>query len=263
MLGAGADGASSGCSSAAELVYVVSEESDLYSFKPDTLSFTKIGAVACPAGGALPNSMAVDRSGTAWVNYTDGALYKVSTADASCVATTFAPGQHGFTRFGMAFTSNSPGSSDETLFVSGITDGAMGAPMGKGIATINLGTMALTPIGDFSGALTGQGAELTGTGDARLFGFFTTKPATLAEINNKSAATPMPQSLTNVNTGSAWAFSFWGGDFWFYTADVTMNPSHTGTKQSDGRVHALELFCMGVVSNLSYESWRDTVVVLT
>ena len=34
--------------------------------------------------GATPNSMAVDRSGTAWVNYSDGRLFKVSTKDAKC-----------------------------------------------------------------------------------------------------------------------------------------------------------------------------------
>src|SRR4051812_27983568 len=39
-----------GCSEAAKLVYVLSQERSLYSFFPPTLAFTKIGTLACPAG---------------------------------------------------------------------------------------------------------------------------------------------------------------------------------------------------------------------
>jgi len=213
--GTSGSGNQTGCSEAAKLVYVVSDSNELYSFRPDTTTFTRIGTLRCPSAGATPNSMAVDRSGTAWVNFSDGALFKASTSDASCQATTFQKGQSGFQRFGMAFATNTATSQDETLFVVGI-DGLNG---GKGLAKIDLGTMMLTPIGDFSGALRGQAAELTGTGDGRLFGFFTTQPnATLALINKATGGTSSNQDLAGVSTGQAWAFSFWGGDFWFYTS---------------------------------------------
>src|SRR5690242_19574950 len=52
--------ASDGCSDAAKLVYVVSQENDLYSFAPNTTTFTKIGRLECPTF-ATPNSMAIDR----------------------------------------------------------------------------------------------------------------------------------------------------------------------------------------------------------
>ena len=221
--GFGGDGGSSssggnqdGCSDAAKLVYVVSDDDMLFSFKPDTMEFKPIGALDCPAGGATPNSMAVDRDGTAWVNYSDGALFKVSTTDASCAATTFKKNQSGFVRFGMAFASNGPGSKEETLYVVGIE----ALNNGKGLAKIDLGTMTLTTIGDFSGNLAGKGAELTGTGEGKLYGFFTTSPnATLAQIDPTSGATSNNVNLVGVNTGQAWAFSFWGGDFWFYTSN--------------------------------------------
>jgi hypothetical protein len=209
-----------GCSDAAKLVYVVSEENTLHSFQPNKSTFTTIGTLNCPSS-STPNSMAVDRSGTAWVNYADGGLFKVSTADASCQATTFQPGQHGFVKFGMAFATNGAGTTDETLFVCGIT----GLNAGQGLAKIDLQSMTLTPIGDFSGSLRGKGAELTGTGDGRLYGFFTTQPnATLAQIAEDTAASSGDKDLAGVNTGLAWAFSFWGGDFWFYTSDG-FNPS--------------------------------------
>lgn len=209
-----------GCSEEAKLVYVVSEENDLYSFSPNTTTFHRVGSLDCPSADS-PNSMAIDRSGTAWVNYQDGSLFKVSTKDASCEATTFEPHQHGFTKFGMAFATNGPGSQEETLYVSGIMLGNHGI----GLAKIDLKTMELTPIGDFSGQLQGMGAELTGTGDGRLYGFFTTTPnATLAQIDGKTGATSGEVDLAGVSTGAAWAFSFWGGDFWFYTAN-TIDPS--------------------------------------
>lgn len=216
----GASGAASdGCSDAAKLVYVVSNENDLYSFKPDTLQFTRIGALNCRAGGlATPNSMAVDRTGTAWVNYSDGSLFKVSTKDATCQSTPFQPLQHQFERFGMAFSANGPGAKEETLFVVGITGTTGSANDGQGLGKIDLGTFKLDLVGDFSGSLRRKGAELTGTGDGKLYGFYTTVPANLAEIAKDTAATPSPRTLTGVQTGSAWAFSFWGGDFWFYTA---------------------------------------------
>jgi hypothetical protein len=223
-------GNQTGCSEAAKLVYVVSDNNDLYSFAPDKVAFTKIGTLDCPSGGATPNSMAIDRSGTAWVNFSDGALFEVSTADASCLATTYQKGQGGFERFGMAFATNSASTADETLYVVGID----GPGQGKGLAKIDLSTMKLTLLGDFSGKLTGTGAELTGTGDGRLFGFFTTSPnATLAQINMGSGATTGDKDLAGVSTGNAWAFSFWGGDFWFYTSSG-LTPSRVTRLNTSG-----------------------------
>ena len=231
---AASGGNQEGCSEAAKLVYVVSDSNELYSFTPNTTTFTLIGTLSCPSGGATPNSMAVDRSGNAWVNFSDGGLFKVSTSNASCQATSFQKQQGGFQRFGMAFATSSATSQEETLYVVGI-EGTNG---GKGLAKIDLSSMQLTKIGDFSGALRGQGAELTGTGDGRLFGFFTTQPnATLAQIDKASGATTANQDLSGVNTGNAWAFSFWGGDFWFYTSPGT-TPSTVTRKQTstDGKI---------------------------
>lgn len=221
---------SDGCSDEARFVYVVTHRNALYRFAPDKLAFTLVGDLACAAGSATPNSMAVDRSGTAWVNYTDGRLFKVSTKDASCESTSFEPNQFGFGRFGMAFASNAAGSEEETLFVSGL----LGSDRGVGLASIDLDTMKLTPIGDYDGPLAGFGAELTGTGDGKLYGFFTTSPrATLAEIDKSSAATSSRLALDGVNTGQAWAFSFWGGDVWFYTTPGDAPSSVTRLAKSE------------------------------
>ena len=182
----------------------------IYSFDPGAMKFEFIGALSCGTA-ARPNSMAVDRSGIAWVNYTDGSLFKVNTRNAACESTPFRSGQPGFNKFGMAFASDAAGSREETLYVVSLS--------GEGFAKIDRTTFELVRLGDFSGDLAKKGAELTGTGEGKLFGFVSTDPAaTLAQIDKATGATSEARPLTSVNTGLDYAFSFWGGDFWFYTA---------------------------------------------
>jgi hypothetical protein len=197
------------CGEAAKLIYVLSQEKGLYSFYPATLAFQKIGALACPATpGASPFSMAVDRAGVAWVLYDDGSLFHVSTADASCTTTSFVAGNPSFAKFGMGFVADAPGSSAETLYVSSFD----GTKLGK----IDTGTLALSVVGAYDAVF--QSAELTGTGDARLYGFFTTAPPIVAEIDALTGHVLSQAPQPSVDIGSAWAFAFWGGDFWLFTA---------------------------------------------
>jgi hypothetical protein len=216
----GGNGGNSDCSEAAKLVYVVTSQNDLYSFHPANLMFVKIGPLACPAAmpQARPFSMAVDRNGMAWVNYDDGELFRVSTADASCAKTSYTP-QNGFVTFGMGFSTDGPDAKTETLYVCGFQFNN-GTETGLGLAKLDTKTLGLGMVGNFTGQLQGHCAELTGTGDAKLYGFFEGSPAQLAGIDKGNTATPAPRPLSGVQltVGSAFAFSFWGGDFWFYTA---------------------------------------------
>jgi hypothetical protein len=204
-------------------VYVLSATNDLYSFAPDKKAFTKIGPLGCQTA-MQPNSMAVDRNATAWVNYVDpgmgtsdvaGVIFQVSTKDASCAPAPAMNLPAGWFRLGMGYSANGgTGSTSETLFVSGNT----GTGTGAGLGSVDLATSSLTPIGNFSGALSGQDAELTGTGDGRLFGYFTTTPVEVGPIDKATGATQMPVPMTGVRAPSDWAFSFWGGHFYLYTA---------------------------------------------
>lgn len=224
-----------GCSEAATYVYVLSTDNDMYSFQPDKKAFTKIGHLGCPTT-MVPNSMAVDRNATAWVNYvqtdglndTGGALYAVSTKDASCQGLQ-ANLPNGWYRLGMGYSSDTNGGESESLFLTG-TNG------GPGLAKYNPAKKSVDFIGQFSGSLTGQNAELTGTGDGRLFGFFTTFPVEVAEINKGSGAILSTRSLSQVPTPSAWAFSFWGGDFYLYTSDGFSNSRVSRYRPSDKSV---------------------------
>ncbi|MFO0615291.1 MAG: hypothetical protein U0414_22045 [Polyangiaceae bacterium] len=225
-----------GCAEAATLVYVLSAQNDLYSFQPDKKTFTKIGPLGCQTG-MQPNSMAVDRDAVAWVNYVDndgfedtaGAVFKVSTADASCTATSIKLDPEWY-RLGMGFASDDVGGTTEKLFVTGT-----GGISNPGLGRIDFGTQKVVPIGPFTGGLDGESAELTGTGDARLFGFFTTTPVRVAQIDPGSGAISNNKPLASVPTPLAWAFSFWGGDFYLYTSpDGVSDSTVTRYRPSDG-----------------------------
>lgn len=235
------------CSEAAKLIYVLSDANDLYSFQPDQKAFKKIGPLGCQTA-MQPNSMAVDREANAWVNYvqsdplgggdTAGTVFKVSTANASCQPTSIAL-DFGWYRLGMGFSADVADGAAETLFVTGTGDPLGGASPGLG--SIDFNANNVKPIGQFTGSLSGQNAELTGTGDARLFGFFTTTPVRVAELDKGSGAILSNKALNGVETPSAWAFSFWGGDFYLYTApDPTLEPSRTTNvtryRPSDGSI---------------------------
>ncbi len=155
--------------------------------------------------------MAVDRQGTAWVLLSDGGVYKVSVKDASCTATTYATGQSNFQKFGMGFSTDGASGSAETLFLSD--------HYGKGLAKLDTASLQLTTVGAYTGMLAGVSSELTGTGDGKLFGFFTTLPyATVAEIDKKTGAILSMNALANTPARTAWAFSFYAGAFYVYTA---------------------------------------------
>lgn len=231
--GSGGGGPANNCSDAAKLVYVLSDANDLYSFNPPAKTFTKIGQLTCNTG-MQPNSMAVDRNATAWVNYvqsdgfgdSDGVIFKVSTKDASCDPSPTVQLVSDWYRIGMGFSSNNDGTDGETLFVSGTT--------GSGLGKINAAN-TLNPIGGFSpGTFAGASAELTGTGDGRLYGYFTTTPVQVGQIEKTTSAVSNGKVITGLATPTAWAFSFWGGSFYLYAADfgnsnVTKYDPATGT----------------------------------
>lgn len=221
------DGESTSCgTSGNDLIYVVDRDYRLLQFDPNVLStaadpFTLIGALDCAAGPAIdgsgtatPFSMSVDRGGYAWVLYSSGEIFKVSITDASCTATTFTTGQQGMELFGMGFVSDSAGSSEETLFISGGSAEAIGSGQ---LATIAPDTMTVSPIAALPESEFGP--ELTGTGDAELYGYF---PASfeapyVARIGKTNAAAEQSWPMEPLpGFASAWAFAHWGGKFYVF-----------------------------------------------
>ncbi|HRI65635.1 MAG TPA: hypothetical protein PK156_15415 [Polyangium sp.] len=231
--GSGGGGPTDGCSDAAKLVYVLSDANDLYSFDPPSKKFTLIGQLGCNTN-MNPNSMAIDRNATAWVNYfrdgfnPKGVIYKVSTKDASCEGTPAVNLPLAWRQLGMGFSVNAAGTTDETLYVNGTS--------GTGLGQITA-TNTLMPIADFSpSTFQGETAELTGTGDGRLYGYFQTAPVYVAQIDKATGAVTNEKVITGLDTPSAWAFSFWGGSFYLYASSSGSNSTVTKYDPATGAI---------------------------
>lgn len=188
------------CAETTKQIYVLATDRALYRFYPDKLSFVRVGQVACPTSAGT-FSMAIDRRGTAWVEYTDGRLFAVDTNDATCRPTAFRPGQRGFELFGMGYSLNDD-PSRETLYVAGV-----------GLASLDTTTFDLT----FLGSLTYGRTELTGL-DKQLFAF-SVGSGVIAGLNKTNGATEVTYRTTAIDQWGGFAFAQWGGDFWVFTGN--------------------------------------------
>ncbi len=204
-----------------QIYAVTSDTNELLAFYPPQGTFKRIGVVSCPAFlGAQPFSMAVDRKGVAYVlfeNQTgagdpDGEIFRVSTTTAACVRTAFRPNDRGFQSFGMGFSTNMGGPA-ETLFIA--RNANSGTPT---LGSIDTTTMRVTNINDFNPPI--ASAELTGTGDGRLFAFYarqTGAPDSFVGEIDKTTANVIAEDRIAMPQGNGWAFAFWGGDFYLFT----------------------------------------------
>ena len=225
------------------LIYLITSQNVLMTFYPPTATFTPIGTISCPDPSS-PFSMAVDRtSGLAYVEFQSGSIYRVTTTSPpGCSPTSFVSGQGNPPYpqvFGMGFAANPvDASTPETLYVAGDT---MGVAMGQGIlASIDTTTFQLTQVGLFNPVI--NGVELTGTGSGELFAFYQTSAGSgaIGQIDRATAQVIAQANLPGVSVENGWAFAFWGGDFYLFTApgDPGTNPPSIVTRYrpSDGTI---------------------------
>jgi hypothetical protein len=198
------------------LIYVITQQSDLYSFYPPTLEFTLIGNISCSSSVNQPFSMAVDRQGIGYSVFNDGTLHRIDMANATCQDTAFVPGQDGFVTFGMGFVANT-GDAGETLFVA---EGNVVTPRPNslGLANIDPTTLAFTFVTTFTPPI--PGPELTGTGAGQLFGFYTNPTSSgshIVQIDPTSGRILKDYPLITGMPDDGYAFAYWGGVFWVFT----------------------------------------------
>ena len=212
----GGDGSGSGsgngdgCTDAAKLVYVVDSNNKLSTFDPATKTFHDLGTLACPAQLlATPFSMGVDRTATAYVLYSSGELFKVDTTSLACTKTAWAT-QLGLQQFGMGFSTDTAGGTTDSLYIAG---GATVMGTTSTLAKLDVTTFHATQLGTVTGW-----PELTGTGGAELWGFFpdmnTPRVEKLVKTSGTAAMTYPESTIRGMPT--AWAFAFWGGDYWIF-----------------------------------------------
>jgi hypothetical protein len=240
--GSGSNGSDDGCSADVKLVYVIDQfNARLSQFDPATKQFTDLGSLSCPTmPGATPFSMSVARNAHAWVLYNSGELFDVVINGLACTKMAWTS-PNNLKVFGMGFSSDQPGGDAETLYING---GLTQTQTSFTLASVNPNNMATTVLGT-EPAL----AEMTGTGNAELWGFYPTDTTAKVQKFDKANGTVAmafdEPSLAGTMTG--YAFAHWGGDYWVFLIKNTeasttvyqvngMTGAITSTTPTTGRV---------------------------
>ncbi|UQA57174.1 hypothetical protein [Polyangium aurulentum] len=222
----------------------------IHSFDPQTLTFAPVQKIECPdTKDWVVASMSVDRNYRAWVEWGTNnpqdvnpyykRLDRIDLATGACTPNTgkLPDADHYTQALGMAFVSDSNGSSAESLFF-----------IDKQTKIYPLG--ATDPIGQWYKFKPGEGTtfsglELTGTGAGRLFAFVMnwtpewSHPCTpenpcgptvhIGEVSTKDGSAISNEEVTEIpafgNNGGGFAFAHWGGLFWVFEA-LNFGPTH-------------------------------------
>jgi hypothetical protein len=257
-----------------DLVYVVDEMNDFMSFDPRLLPndpFKKIGVLSCPHNNtsiqtgnniAMPFSMSFDSDGVAWVLYTTGELFKVSLQDATCTKAGNQIGANNMFLFGMGFALDAPMMDTEKLFLAGGNKDASTTPRKLGYNDTHNGSLTPTVVGNI-GATSDYSPELTGTAEAKLYGFFPriSQVPFIQEIDKATGAPigqPWNVGTTGLGTGIRdWAFAQWGGVFYVFITTETNGVRNSTVRTVDRATSQYAI----VKQNLPY--WIDGAGVST
>jgi hypothetical protein len=200
------------------------------------VSFTTLGTLSCPDTAGTPFSMGVDRNTTAWVLYSDGKIFNVDINNGlKCTATSFSGGGQGtkMVNFGMGFSTDTVGGSTDTLYIAGgAADTGNGLRSSSTFDTLDTSSMAAASLGSVNGE-----PELTGNSNAELWGWFPslTGTAKIEKIDKASGSALVTYEESALGDGSeptAWAFAFYGGDYFVFLA--TEDSTTTNVSQING-----------------------------
>lgn len=221
---------SQSCSAGTGLIYLVDNANRFLSFNPENGANTlkELGTLTCPAAAswpawadpkATPFSMSVDRSGKAWVLYTSGEIFWVDIKNVACHPSNFPKGQNNYQLFGMGFVSDAAGSAQEKLYIHG---GEVTQLEKGNLASIDPATLKVTTIGPVGITGSEHSPELTGTGNADLYGFFPNGASSMVRKISKTDAKTLQSWKVALPAGDigAWAFAHWGGKFYIFVTIV-------------------------------------------
>ncbi len=210
------------CPDSARGVFLVDRRGRLVRFDPAAAEpFALIGHLRCPASAAIddwredphPYSMSVDRHGRAWVLYSSGEVFVVSTADASCRRAGWERGRGGYDLFGMGFALEG---GRERLYIAGGSLAEMERGEGR-LGTIDTTTLAAATVGRHRRG--DHSPELGGAADA-LYAFYPGE--SVARIDPRTAEQVRVWHLPDLpmrGSPRTWAFAPWGGKFYLFVGE--------------------------------------------
>lgn len=233
------------CKKNADLIFLWDDSSNIWLYNPmksGEEAFERLGKPKCPTKpGQYSFSMAVDRGSNAWLLVQpSGAMYKVDTLnEMKCIDTGHKPGTLDFTLFGMAYVEHPKDNRCEQLYMHSLESEKLeeGPNVGK-LGTLDPETMKVSMVG----RINYSGGELTGTADGRLFAF-SGEPGRLVEYDPKTAKVIKTTPLGSLELTNAFAFAFWGGDFYFFTETIPGIGNSKVTKldyKGDGSLQVVE-----------------------
>lgn len=224
------------CKPNTDLIYLLDHaNAKLWTYDPRDHTFKQIGTVDCPAADDdTAFSLAVDRFANAWIQMApSGKLFKVNTLDQNaCTDSGYVPGSAGPKQSGMAFSDRQDDKVCEQLYLhsseGGVDDWKQGPGIGK-LGTVDPETYA----GKLVSSIDYNGGEMTGTQDGRLFAFSGAKKGTLVEYNPADGSVVKKTELGDLIPTFAFAFAFWGGDFYFFTLATNQLPLYSKVTKLD------------------------------
>ena len=168
--------------------YVWASDGTLFAFDPGTLATRSLGVISCTSS-ANPYSLAVSRSGVAYVGYDDGSVYEVDIASLACASTPLAPGQLGLQGFyGIALGAET---GADRLYVYG--ESTLGVSDVSDFILFDVGQVEKAPT---------QGLDLKVDPYGRMFGL--SSGGTLLELD-PSTGSIVGQDSTGFDGSAGWA----------------------------------------------------------
>jgi streptogramin lyase len=196
------------------LPYVVTTDARLFRFDPTDLRFSIAGWLSC---AIVPSSMAIDKTGQAWVHSKDDRFFKVDPATLHCKEVYLHRSGADASRYGLGFAED-PAGGPETLYAAGK----------NGLGTIDVRSLVLTPKESWSKGLVGP-AELAGQGTT-LYALFVTGSSHVLGIVDPLNGTLTKTLPITLGTFRAYAMAAWHESLWLFTnGDVHRYDLETGT----------------------------------
>ena len=210
-------------------IYVITESADILSFDPTTSLFRKMGTISCPGTASFPNSMAVARSGLAYVGSSMAPSSRSEWPRPSASPRPSLSTKAGLRSLEWATCATMRATARRSTSPRRMT--LLGWPGSTRVRSCSTSSdpsrwNITTP-------------ELTGTGAGQLFAFeaIDNNDSAILEIDKATATVVAESLLTGVERGNAWAFSFWGEAFYTFTRPASSPGSVVARfRPSDGSI---------------------------
>jgi hypothetical protein len=201
---------------ACNAIYVIDDRSFIFTFDPVSRSFQPGPKIECDLDQDGPRSIAVDGEGMIWAASRGGGIVSIDSRSGRCAPTSFAPHQHGFEALNLTLAHGGAGA---ILYVADDHGWGGDVARSEGLATIEIASWTLKPLGQPAAHYSGSAMAIAGTDDGRLYAEFA--GGRLASIDVTSRAVTLLSS-DEVSKGPGAPVAFFRGALWLFTGSGSL-----------------------------------------